>query len=159
MRIPPFSTRHKSWAMYISLPLILLSLHPNASNAQACAMSPLRFGVVAPGHVYHVDKFSTDAICISSTTITGRHLVKIGAVTTMTNGVDTVPLTFSQTDASVRVQTTVWSSPIVFDPNTGYMTPFSTRGVEVRLGGSINVPYSISPGQYTGYVRLDIIRQ
>lgn len=77
----------------------------------------------------------------------------------MTNGVDTIPITITQTDGSIRVQTSFWSNPVEFDPISGYLTPFSTRGVEVRIGGSINLPFAISPGSYTGYILIEIIRQ
>lgn len=144
---------------WMPLMLFVLVCHPTALIAQTCAMTPLTFGIVAPGHVYHVDKLSSDAICFSSTTLTGRNLVRVGSIVPLTNGTDTISLTFGSTDGSIRYSTSGWSGPIDFDPIAGYTTPIATRGVAVRLGGSINVPFTISPGSYTGFVRVDIIRQ
>lgn len=142
------------------LMLLIVLLVPGAHlYGQICNPTPLKFGVVAPGHTYHVDKLSTDALCFSSSTITGRHLVKIGSITQLTNGVDTITITFSPNDGSIRTSTTSLSNPISFDPVAGYLTPSATRGVEVRIGGTINVPFIISPGAYTGYIRVDIERQ
>lgn len=144
------------------LPMLMLIvwLCANTSTfAQTCALTSLKFGVVAPGHSYHVDKLSSDALCFSSTTVTGRNLVRVGSIVHLTNGTDTISLSLSSTDGSIRYSTSTWSSPIDFDPIAGYTTPSATRGVTVRLGGSINVPFTISPGAYTGNVRVDIIRQ
>jgi hypothetical protein len=129
------------------------------SFAQICATKPLQFGYLLPGQTSSVDKYDSNALCLSRERITtGTYQVTISLPSSLVNGGSTLPVTFAPDDAVFWYFRGFWIGPIEHNPADTFTTQNSTRDIVVRLGGTVDVPAGAQAGQYTGQIVITMTR-
>ncbi len=131
----------------------------NTAAAQTCASKPLQFGLLLPDQTQNIDKYSTQALCYTSGTLsTGTYRVSISLPTSMSNGTSSIPVSFGPVDGVYWYSRISWIGPIEYDPANTFTTQNSTRNIVLRLGATVQVPTNASPGYYSGPVVITVQR-
>jgi hypothetical protein len=141
------------------LPYTILLLLSGQSAAQVCVTKPLQFGFLVPGQTSSVDKYSSNAMCLTRERIvTGTYRVTISLPTTLANGASNLPVTFAPDDAVYWYFRGTWIGPIEHNPAASFTTQNSTRDIVLRLGSTVSVPIGAQAGLYTGQIVVTLLR-
>lgn len=129
---------------------------PPPGPSQVAGMRDLRFGTVIAGFPTSVTWESGQAARYRIRGQKGAEIQLdfINLPSSLQNGPNSLPVSFSTTDAS-------WRSPGggsgVFDPNVGTIAVLGNSGqMFVYLGGTVNPPPNQQPGDYFVDVDLDV---
>jgi hypothetical protein len=126
-------------------------------SAQTCTIRPLSFGYTWQGQTKSVDKFDTSkAMCVYFTQTTTSRTYRINLPTSLSNGSNTIPISFSSTDAAFTYITSSTIGPTTINPANPFVTPNGTRQVYLFLGGTIQVPQNIPSGNYQATVTITV---
>jgi hypothetical protein len=157
----------KNFTLCLGLLYYLLLLIPLDALGQGpppvCQPSQLNFGTVVPGETKTIH-YSNQAQSLCHRQTLSNDLFPITTYFTLpthlTNGIDTIPITFGSNNAYVvhKVQPIIMRA-MVINPNTSYSYFFASEYIQFQIGGTITVPPLISPGAYTGTVTINVIHQ
>lgn len=125
--------------------------------AQTCVARPLSFGYTWQGQTKSVDKFDfSNAMCVYFSQTTTSRTYRINLPTQLTNGVNSIPISFSSTDAAFTYIALSTVGPTTFNPANPFVTPNGTRQVYLFLGGTIQVPQNTPSGSYQATVGITV---
>jgi hypothetical protein len=140
--------------------VLFLALYPLAVGAQthACTPRPLNFGNLLPGQSRQVDKYdATRAMCYKYEQTSGSRIIRFNLPGSVSYAGSYIPIFFLASDGAYSYTTTYNSwGPDNFNPYGQFNVPYDTKVLYIRLGASINVPYTLPSGVYQGTIQITI---
>jgi hypothetical protein len=150
------SVRKRVYLYFLLIGMLGIS-NIKEATAQTCVVRPLSFGYTWQGQTKSVDKFDfNNAMCVYFSQTTTSRTYRISLPTQLTSGTNSIPISFSSTDAAFTYITTSTIGPTTINPNNPFVTPNGTRQVYLFLGGTIQVPQNTPSGNYQATVAITV---
>ncbi len=144
---------------YFIVAISLGSATVNAQTYSVTSVTPFNFGDVMPGATAVINPASTQAAVISinrSSAGNATSNLNIALPVSFSSGSNSIPITINTSDVQLIVDNGSAINPTTL-PNVSFsLGGGPNRTLQVRIGGSVNIPVNTIPGLYTGTFTISI---